>query len=134
MSVVIVGGHDRMVCRYKKICKEHNCKAKVFTQMSARLSEQIGSPDLLILFTNTVSHKMVKCAITEAEKCNADIVRCHTSSGTALNEILTNGMHGINIRFYNNIHLLFGLNYIILKHSCSDIAVCKAAGSNISLL
>ena len=53
-------------------------------------SEQIGSPDLLILFTNTVSHKMVKCAITEAEKCNADIVRCHTSSGTALNEILTN--------------------------------------------
>ena len=88
MSVVIVGGHDRMVCRYKKICKEHNCKAKVFTQMSARLSEQIGSPDLLILFTNTVSHKMVKCAITEAEKCNADIVRCHTSSGTALNEIL----------------------------------------------
>ena len=90
MSVVIVGGHDRMVCRYKKICKEHNCKAKVFTQMSARLSEQIGSPDLLILFTNTVSHKMVKCAITEAEKCNADIVRCHTSSGTALNEILTN--------------------------------------------
>ena len=37
--------------------------------------EQIGSPDLLILFTNTVSHKMVKCAITEAEKCNAEIVR-----------------------------------------------------------
>ena len=33
MSVVIVGGHDRMVCQYKKICKEHNCKAKVFTQM-----------------------------------------------------------------------------------------------------
>ena len=22
MSVVIVGGHDRMVCMYKKICKE----------------------------------------------------------------------------------------------------------------
>ena len=35
MSVVIVGGHDRMVSQYKKICKEHKCKAKVFTQMSA---------------------------------------------------------------------------------------------------
>ena len=23
MSVVIIGGHDRMVCQYKKICKEH---------------------------------------------------------------------------------------------------------------
>lgn len=88
MSIVIVGGHDRMVCQYKKICKEYYCKAKVFTQMSGSLKNMIGSPDLLILFTNTVSHKMVRCAVEEAEKCNADIVRCHTSSGSALNEIL----------------------------------------------
>ena len=46
MSVVIVGGHDRMVSQYKKICKEHKCKAKVFTQMSANLSSQIGSHHL----------------------------------------------------------------------------------------
>ena len=88
MSVVIVGGHDRMVCRYKKICKEHNCKAKVFTQMSARLSEQIGSPDLLILFTNTVSHKMVITASQEAKKNNIPIARIHTSSATALRSVL----------------------------------------------
>ncbi len=88
MSVVIVGGHDRMVCQYKKICKEHNCKAKIFTQMASNLSTQIGTPDLIILFTNTVSHKMVRCALTMAEKCNINIVRCHTSSGRALNEIL----------------------------------------------
>lgn len=88
MSVVIVGGHDRMVFQYKKICKEYRCKAKIFTQMSANLSSQIGTPDLIILFTNTVSHKMVRCAVAEAEKCNADVVRCHTSSKNALNEIL----------------------------------------------
>ena len=88
MSVVIVGGHDRMVCQYMKICKNYKCKAKVFTQMSASMDKQMGSPDLFILFTNTVSHKMVHCAITEAEKCNAEVVRCHTSSGNALNEIL----------------------------------------------
>ena len=92
MSVVIVGGHDRMVCMYKKICKEHKCKAKIFTQMSANLSGQIGSPDLLILFTNTVSPKMVRTALAEAEKCKANIVRSHTSSSTALNEILDNMM------------------------------------------
>lgn len=88
MSVVIVGGHDRMVCQYKKICKNYHCKAKIFTQMSGNLKDKIGSPDLLILFTNTVSHKMVQCALNEAGKCHADIVRCHTSSGAALNEIL----------------------------------------------
>ena len=90
MSIVIIGGHDRMVCQYKKICKEYKCKAKVFTQMSANLSDQIGCPDIVILFTNTVSHKMVRCAVVEAERSNAEIIRCHTSSGTALNEILEN--------------------------------------------
>ena len=73
---------------YKKICKEHKCKAKVFTQMPAKLSSQIGSPDLIILFTNTVSHKMVKCAVAEAERSKAEVVRSHSSSGNALNEIL----------------------------------------------
>ena len=52
--------------------------------------KQIGSPDLIVLFTNTVSHKMVRCAVEEAEKCNANVVRCHTSSKNALEEILEN--------------------------------------------
>lgn len=88
MSIVIIGGHDRMVCQYKEICKKHKCKAKVFTQMSGNLKEKIGRPDLVVLFTNTVSHKMVRCALEEAEKAQADVVRCHTSSGNALAEIL----------------------------------------------
>ena len=45
MSVVIVGGHDRMVSQYVKICKSFNCKAKVFTQMTADFGKQIGAPD-----------------------------------------------------------------------------------------
>ncbi len=88
MSVLIIGGHDRMVCQYKKICKEYNCKAKVFTQMTSNLKDQIGNPDLVVLFTNTVSHKMVRCVLTEVQGGSADIIRCHTSSGNALSEIL----------------------------------------------
>ncbi len=88
MSVVIVGGHDRMVCQYRKICKNYRCKAKVFTQMSACLNKQMGTPDLFILFTNTVSHKMVKTAVDEAKRKNIEVVRCHTSSGAALEQIL----------------------------------------------
>ncbi|BCN29375.1 DUF2325 domain-containing protein [Anaeromicropila herbilytica] len=88
MSVVIIGGHDRMVCQYKKLCKNYNCRAKVFTQMTANFREQIGTPDLIVLFTNTVSHKMAKSAISEAQKNNAELIRCHTSSSNALEEIL----------------------------------------------
>ncbi|MFW5652302.1 MAG: DUF2325 domain-containing protein, partial [Acetivibrio ethanolgignens] len=35
MSVVIIGGHDRMVHQYRKICESYHCKAKIFTKMSA---------------------------------------------------------------------------------------------------
>ncbi|MEY8338345.1 DUF2325 domain-containing protein [Lachnospiraceae bacterium 62-35] len=88
MSVVIIGGHDRMVSQYKKICKAYQCKAKVFTQMSADMDKQIGYPDLLVLFTSTVSHKMIRCALEEVDNNKTDIVRSHSSSKAALMEIL----------------------------------------------
>ena len=88
MSVVIVGGHDRMVGRYKSICKSHKCKVKVFTQMSGSLTKQIGTPDLLVLFTSTVSHKMVRTALGNIDESATNIVRCHTSSANALTKIL----------------------------------------------
>ena len=53
MSVVIVGGNDRMVCQYKDLCKQYDCDAKVFTQMPGTLKKKIGSPDVMILFTST---------------------------------------------------------------------------------
>ncbi|HIR76246.1 MAG TPA: DUF2325 domain-containing protein [Candidatus Choladousia intestinipullorum] len=88
MSIVIVGGHDRMVAQYKKMCKNYRCKVKVFTQMEADFAKKIGCPDLLVLFTNTVSHKMVKRALDEVNTSVTNVVRCHTSSGNALNGIL----------------------------------------------
>ena len=54
MSVVIVGGHDRMVRQYMDICKKYNCKGKVFTQLPGNFKGQIGQADLIILFTSTV--------------------------------------------------------------------------------
>ena len=61
MSVVIIGGHDRMVCQYKKICRQFNCKAKVFTQMSSNLSKQIGSPDLRTLYKHSIPQNGAVC-------------------------------------------------------------------------
>ena len=88
MSVVIIGGNERMDCQYKEICKQHRCKAKVFTKMKGNLKTQIGNPDLIILFTSTVSHKMVHCALKEAQRYNVPVERSHSSSANALNTIL----------------------------------------------
>ena len=83
MSVVIIGGNECMVCQYEKICKQHGCKAKV-----CGFGKKIGNPDLMILFTNTVSHKMVHSAVTEAKSKDIRIVRSHSSSASSLNAVL----------------------------------------------
>ncbi|WP_296560781.1 DUF2325 domain-containing protein [uncultured Acetobacterium sp.] len=88
MSIVIIGGNDRMIHQYKDLCKEFNCRAKVFTQMQGAMKKKIGVPDLIVLFTGTVSHKMVNCATFEAKRLNLPLARAHTSSLAALRNIL----------------------------------------------
>ena len=87
MSVVIVGGNECMTRRYKDLCEEYSCKAKIYPKMSNCL-KNIGTPDLLILFTNTMSHKMVRCTLSEAKGQEIHIVRSRTSSMAALRGIL----------------------------------------------
>ena len=88
MSIVIIGGNERMVCQYTDICKDYGYKAKVFPKENGAIRKKIGCPDLMVLFTNTVSHKMVKTALDEIDSSKTDVVRSHTSSQNALTEIL----------------------------------------------
>ncbi len=87
MSVVIIGGNECMERQYTSLCKKHGCKAKVFCKPCADMRGRIGTPDLLILFTHTVSHKMVQCALTGLSD-STRIVRSHSSSMASLKEIL----------------------------------------------
>ena len=87
MSIVIIGGNDCMASRYKQLCKERNCKAKVFTQPKG-IKDQMGSPDLVVFFTNTVSHHMIHTAQAALPGNGSQIVRCHSSSMSALKKIL----------------------------------------------
>ena len=88
MSVVIVGGNECMAGQYESICREHGCKAKVYTKQSGSLKKKVGTPDLLILFISTVSHKMVEMALREAKRCNTPVARCHSSSASVLKGLL----------------------------------------------
>ena len=88
MSVVIVGGNERMVCQYEDVCKSYGCKAKVFVKENGTLKKKLGTPDLLIPFTNTVSHKMAISAPQEARRNQVPIARVHSSSVSALDQCL----------------------------------------------
>lgn len=76
-----------MTRQYLELCRKYNCKARAYPKMSNGI-RSLGSPDLLVLFTNTVSHKMVRCALNEAKGKSTKIARSHSSSIAALKNIL----------------------------------------------
>lgn len=88
MSVVIVGGNDRMASRYNDICKSFNFKSKVFTQMPADFENKLGYPDLMVVFTATCSHKMLGGVKSRSEKFGIPVEHVHSSSVSALKQLL----------------------------------------------
>ena len=72
MSVIIVGGNDRMATRYKDICKSYDCKAKVFIKYPTGFDKKIGSPGLN----------------QRASKLDFPVAICHSSSCSALKNVL----------------------------------------------
>ena len=88
LSVVVVGGNDRMATRYKEICRSFNCKAKIFTQMPADFENKLGTPDLMVVFTNTCSHKMALSVSRKSEKNDIPVARIHNASANALKSVL----------------------------------------------
>ena len=87
MSVVIVGGNECMARRYEDLCAAYACKAKVFMK-TVKGIQDFGSPDLLVLFTSTMSHKMLRGAMSELKGLNTKIEHSRSASMAALREIL----------------------------------------------
>ena len=87
MSVVILGGNECMVREYKDLCREYQCKAKVYPKMSGAM-KNLGRPDLLVMFTGTMSHKMLRFAMNETRGTGVTIVRSQAASMAALRNIL----------------------------------------------
>tara|TARA_B100000965_G_C19030408_1_gene515060 strand:+ start:239 stop:526 length:288 start_codon:yes stop_codon:yes gene_type:complete len=88
MSVVIIGGHERMERIYRDTGKKHGCKIKVFTKMKGDLCKRIGNPDYIVMFTDVVSHKLVNTTMKLSKKKNIPNLRLHNSSLQTLENAL----------------------------------------------
>lgn len=88
MSIVIIGGHERMESQYKSIGLSFGYKTKVYTKASQKLNNGIGNPDAIIILTTTVSHKMSMKAEEQAKKKDIPILRSHSSSKVAFRECM----------------------------------------------
>ena len=88
MSVVILGGNECMERQYKELCRAYRCQVKVFIKPVGSLKRKLGNPDLMIFFTSTMSHKMVRSALHETRGGSTVVARSHSSSMSALRSIL----------------------------------------------
>ena len=80
MSIVIIGGHERMERNYKEVGKKFGCKVKVFTKMKVDLYRRIGNPDYIVMLTDVVSHKLINTSMKISKKKNIPNLRLHNSS------------------------------------------------------
>ena len=80
MSLVVVGGNERMKRDYIQLAKNRGYKAKVVLNMSSRVKRSIGSPDAIVIFTSTVSHKLMASVETQAKKQDIPIIRNKNNS------------------------------------------------------
>ena len=98
MSVVILGGNECMEQRYRELCRNYRCQAKIFIKPAGGLKNRLGSPDLTIFFTGTMSHKMVQSALSELKGRDTIIERCRTSSLAALRGVLEKHTGGGSVK------------------------------------
>ncbi|MCD8143738.1 MAG: DUF2325 domain-containing protein [Oscillospiraceae bacterium] len=88
MSVVILGGNECMERQYKELCREYQCRAKIFIKPVGGLKNKLGNPDLTVFFTNTMSHKMLRSALCELKGTGTVIAHSKSASMSALRSIL----------------------------------------------
>lgn len=58
MSIILVGGIDRLEKHYQKEAKERGFNIKVFTRPKKDIVRKIGKVDAIIIFTDKVAHSL----------------------------------------------------------------------------
>lgn len=80
MSLLVLGGHDRMESIYRQEAHRFGIKTKIFTYGRNDIAKSIGGTDGILIFTGTVSHKIVNSIKKDAKKKNIPLILCHNSS------------------------------------------------------
>lgn len=88
MSIVLIGGIDRLVREYIDTANEFGFKLKVFTKVTKNFDEKIKFSDGIIVFTNMISHKAKIEATKVAKKRDIPIFFCHSCGICSLKNCL----------------------------------------------
>ena len=88
MSVAVIGCIDRLRRFYEKRGCEFGYKVKVFSHQIPNIRKRLNGFKGIVLFTDTVSHNLVKEVLYVARKNGIPIERSHSSSLSGLHKSL----------------------------------------------
>ncbi len=88
MCVGLIGGMDRLRRDYISTAEGTGCALKVFTGKESRIGEKLGRLDMLILFTNKVSHSARREVMAHARANNIPVQMLHSCGVSTLRQAL----------------------------------------------
>ncbi len=88
MSVALIGGMDRLKRNYINEAQRFGIKLKVFNKLKTELSSKVRNVDVVVIFTNKVSHKAKREVMNMAKTKNIPVLMYHSSGICTLRECL----------------------------------------------
>ncbi|MFV0421981.1 DUF2325 domain-containing protein [Oleidesulfovibrio sp.] len=89
MCATLIGGMDRLKRDYIDTAKKNGVNLKVFTGKENKISGQMGATDLVIVFTNKVSHSARKEVMQYARSRSIPVTMLHSCGISTLRQCLS---------------------------------------------
>lgn len=88
MSVVLIGGMDRLEPQYLQEAERAGVRLRVFTTAQTGIAAKLKHADAVVIFTNKVSHRAKNEAVTAARANDIPVFMHHACGVCTLRECL----------------------------------------------
>jgi hypothetical protein len=88
MSIVLIGGIDRLSAQYQKEAKLQGMELQIFSQAKQGMNLKIKSADAVVIFTNKISHHARNQAFTAAQNNGIPVYMHHACGVCTLRQCL----------------------------------------------
>lgn len=92
MCATLIGGMDRLKQDYLRAAKQAGVDLKIFTGQENSIVAQLGNSELIIIFTNKVSHQARNEAMNVAKTRNIPVFMLHSCGVSSLRKCLAGTM------------------------------------------
>jgi len=88
MCIALIGGMDRLDKHYKEVAELAGLSLQIFSRSQTNIAAKLKKADLMVIFTNKVSHRVKTEAMQAAKSCGIPVIMRHTCGVCTLRECL----------------------------------------------